>query len=86
MELMTAVSSERNTLKITEHSSQSSLLNLPPYTLQKLNKEGAKSAKHFDSKNAVIRKGTSERKTAKVRSIIPLMNVKNSYTRSSLTA
>ena len=86
MELMTAVSSKRNTLEITEHSSQSSLVNLPPYILEKLNKEGPKSAKRFDSKNAVIRKGKSERKPAKMRSIIPLMNEKNSYTRSSLTA
>ena len=85
MELMTAVSSERNTLVITEHSSQSSLFNLYNI-LEKLNKEGPKSAKRFDSKNAVIRKGKSERKPAKMRSIIPLMNVKNSYTRSSLTA
>lgn len=56
MELMMAVRSERNTLEITEHSSQSSLFNLPPYILEKLNKEGPKSAKRFDSKNAVIRR------------------------------
>ena len=56
MELMTAVRSERNTLEGTEHSSQSSLFNLPPYILEKLNKEGPKSANRFDSKNAVIRR------------------------------
>ena len=56
MELMMAVRSERNTLEITEHSSQASLFNLPPYKLEKLNKEGPKSAKRFDSKNAVIRR------------------------------
>ena len=56
------------------------------YILEKLNKAGPKSAKRFDSKNAVLRKGKSERKTAKMRSIIPLMNVKNSYNRNSSTA
>ena len=45
------------------------------YILEKLNKAGPKSAKRFDSKNAVLRKGKSERKTAK-----------NSYNRNSSTA
>ena len=35
------------------------------YILEKLNKTGPKLAKRFDSKNAVLRKGKSERKLSK---------------------